>query len=64
MIEEIVKEGQEKGEIVEADSNVLASGIFGFISSSFIYKMRHEGEIDVQKLFYEVDNTFLKKMTK
>lgn len=64
MIEKIVKEGQEKGEIVEADSNVLASGIFGFISSSFIYKMRHEGEIDVQKLFYEVDNTFLKKMMK
>ena len=54
----------EKGEIVDADSNVLASGIFGFISSSFIYKMRHEGEIDVQKLFYEVDNTFLKKMMK
>ena len=64
MIEEIVKEGIERGEIIEADSNVIASGIFGFISSSFIYKMRHEGEIDVQKLFSEVDNTFIKKMMK
>ena len=64
MIEEIVKEGIDKGEIIEVDSNVIASGIFGFISSSFIYQMRHEGEIDVQKLFSEVDNTFIKKMMK
>ena len=64
MIEEIVKEGIQKGEIIEADSNVIASGIFGFISSSFIYKMRHEGEIEVQELFSEVDNLFIKKMMK
>ena len=32
MIEEIAKEGIEKGEIINADSNVIASGIFGFIS--------------------------------
>ncbi len=64
MIEKIVEEGIKKGEIIEADSNVIASGIFGFISSSFIYKMRHEGEINVQKLFSEVDNTFIKKMAK
>ena len=64
MIEEMVKEGIQKGEIVEGDSNFIASGIFGFISSSYIYKMRHEGEIDVQKLFSEVDNAFIKKMMK
>lgn len=64
MIEEIVKEGIDKGEIIKADGNVIASGIFGFISSSFIYKMKHEGEIDVQRLFSEVDNTFIKKMMK
>ena len=64
MIEEIAKEGILKGEIIEADSNVIASGIFGFISSSFIYKMRHGGEANVQELFSEVDNLFIKKMTK
>ncbi len=64
MIEEIVKDGIEKGEIIEADSNVIASGIFGYISSSFIYKMRHEGEIDIQQLFSEVDNLFIKKLIK
>ena len=64
MIEEIVKDGIEKGEIIDGDSNVIASGIFGFISSSFIYKMRHEGEVDVQKLFSEIDNLFIKKLAK
>ena len=64
MIEEIVKDGIKKDEITQGDSNVIASGIFGFISSSFIYKMRHEGEIDVQELFSEVDNLFIKKLAK
>ena len=64
MIEEIVKEGIRKEEIMQGDSNVIASGIFGFISSSFIYKMRHEGEIDIQELFSEVDNLFIKKLAK
>ena len=64
MIEEIVKDGIEKGEIIEKNPNVIASGIFGFICASFIYKMRHEGEIDVQKLFMEVDNLFVKKLAK
>lgn len=61
MIEEIVKEGIEKGEIVNKDASLIASGIFGFICSSFIYKMRHE-EVEVQKLFNEVDNVFIKKL--
>lgn len=64
MIEEIVIDGIKKDEIIQGDSNVIASEIFGFISSSFIYKMRHEGEIDVQELFSEVDNLFIKKLSK
>ena len=61
IIEEIVKEGIEKKEIVNKDANIIASGIFGFTCSSFIYKMRHE-EVDVQKLFEEIDSVFLKKL--
>ena len=64
MIEEIVKEGIERGEILEGNSNVISSGIFGFISSSFIYKMRHGGDINVQELFNEVDNLFIRKLSK
>ena len=61
MIEKIVKEGIAKKEIVNKDADVIASGIFGFTCSSFIYKMKHE-EVDVQKLFNEIDCLFLKKL--
>ena len=61
MIEEIVKEGIQKKEIIDKDADIIASGIFGFTCSSFIYKMKHE-EVDVQKLFEEIDNLYLKKL--
>ena len=61
MIEEIVEKGIKKKEIVNKDPDIIASGIFGFVCSSFIYKMRHK-EVDVQKLFQEIDNSFLKKL--
>ena len=65
MIEEIVKEGIKKGEIIEGDSNVIASGIFGFTCSSLIYKMRHENkELDVAKLDREIEKSFIKKLKK
>lgn len=65
MVEEIVKEGMEKGEIIEADPNVIASGIFGFTCSSLIYKMRHqETQIDVATLDREIEKSFIKKLKK
>lgn len=65
MIEEIVKQGIQKGEIIEGDSNVIASGIFGFTCSSLIYKMRHNNEpIDVAVLDREIENSFIKKLRK
>lgn len=65
MIEEIVKQGIQKGEIIEGDSNVIASGIFGFTCSSLIYKMRHNNEpIDVAVLDREIENSFIKKLKK
>ena len=65
MIEEIVKQGIQKGEIIEGDSNVIASGIFGFTCSSLIYKMRHNNQpIDVAVLDKEIENSFIKKLWK
>ena len=61
IIENIVKKGIEKGEIVNKDADIIASGIFGFTCSSFIYKMKHE-EVDVSKLFNQIDNLFIKKL--
>lgn len=65
MIEEIVQEGINKGEIVDGDTNVIASGIFGFTCSSLIYKMRHqETQIDVATLDREIEKLFIKKLKK
>jgi AcrR family transcriptional regulator len=64
MIHEIVEEGIKNGEIIEADPNVIASGIFGFVCSSLIYKLRREKNIEVMELFNEIDKSFIKKMKK
>ena len=62
MIEEIVKKGIQKGEIVEGDPNVIASGIFGFTCSSLIYKMRYQEEVDMAVLDKEIEKIFIKKL--
>lgn len=62
MIENIVQEGIEKKEIIDGDSNVIASGIFGFTSSSLIYKMRKDKEINVPELYSEIEKTFIRKL--
>lgn len=64
MIEEIVKDGMEKNEIIEGDSNVIASGIFGFVCSSLIYKMRIDREIEIEKLYREIDKDYIRKLKK
>ena len=61
-IQEIVEEGIKKGEIIEADPNVLASGIFGFACSSLIYKLRTSKNIQVPELFAEINRTFIEKL--
>ena len=62
MIQEIVEEGMEKGEIIKADPNVIASGIFGFVCSSLIYKLRREKNIEVPELYTEIEKSFIKKL--
>lgn len=62
MIQEIVEDGMKNGEIIKADPNVIASGIFGFVCSSLIYKLRREENIEVAELFKEIDRSFIAKL--
>ena len=64
MIEDIIKEGIKKEELVEGDSSVIASGIFGFICSTMVYKLRHEKEIEIQKIYKEIEKSFISKLKK
>ena len=59
MIQEIVEEGIEKGELQEGNPNVIASGIFGFVCSSLIYKLRREKNIEVIELYKEIEKSFI-----
>ena len=63
-IEQIVKEGIQKGEIVDTDPNVVASGIFGFNCSSLIYEKRSNKDISVQKLYQEIEKAFIRRLKK
>lgn len=65
IIDKIVKEGIEKKEIIKADPSVISSGIFGFIGTSLIYKLRkkeNNEEIEVLDLFKEIDKSFIVKL--
>ncbi len=63
-IEELIKEGMEKGEIIQGDPEILASGIFGLTCASLVYKIRIKEEMDIQKLYKEYDNYLLKNLLK
>lgn len=54
-IEKIVKEGQEKGEIKNGDSTIIASDIFSVTCSSMIVKLMKQEELDVKTMSKEFD---------
>ena len=64
MIQEIVEKGIQNGEIIDSNPNVIASGIFGFVCSSLIYKLRREKNIEVMELYKEIEKSFIKKLKK
>ena len=59
-IEEIVKQGIEKGEIKQGDSRAIASEIYGLICSTLVFKKREDTEMDIMKLYHEYENTLVK----
>ncbi len=58
-IEQIVKEGIERGEIKKGNTQVIASEIYGLIGSSLVYKIRSQEEIDIMKLYKEFETTII-----
>ena len=59
-IEQIVKEGIEKGEIKAGNPQAIASEIYGLICSSLVYKVRDKEEFNIIKLYKEFENTIIK----
>lgn len=63
-IEEIVREGIEKGEILDGDPEIIASGIFGLTCSSLIYKLKTKKEIEIAKVYHEFEKSILDGLKK
>ena len=63
-IEKIVKEGIEKGEILDGDPEIIASGIFGLTCSSLIYKLKTQKEIEISKVYHEFEKSILEGLKK
>ena len=64
IIEQIVKEGIEKGEIIGADSEIIATEIFGVIWSSLAYKLKLGNKMDIKQLYVEYEKTILRGLQK
>ena len=56
LIEEIVREGIKKGELNNGDPEIIASGVFGLISSSMIYKLKNKKEMDINRIYNDFVN--------
>ena len=63
-IEEIVKQGIAKGEILEGDPEIMASGIFGLTCSSLVYKLKTSKEINIKELYVELDKTIISGLSR
>lgn len=59
-IEDIIKEGMQRGEIIKGDTSIMASGIFGLTCSSLIYRIKTKEELDTTKLYKEFDNSIIR----
>ena len=63
VIQDIVQEGVDNGDIVNCDAEVLASEIFSLTSSTLIYRRKARLEnIDVQYLYKEYEKTLFNKI--
>ena len=61
-VKDLVKKGIEKGELIEADPEVLASELFSLACGNLYYKK--DNVIDIEKLYKEIDKTFIQFLKK
>ncbi len=65
VIQNIVQEGVDNGDIVNCNAEVLASEIFSLTCSTLIYKRKAKlEEIDVSKMYLEYEKTLFNKIIK
>lgn len=63
-IEDIARAGIKKEEIINKDSEVIASEIFALTCTSLIYKIKTNQEIDIKKMYAELEDTVINGIKK
>ena len=58
-IEQIVREGINKGEIKQGEPKAMASEIYGLICSTLVYKLRNQDTFDVANIYKEFERTVI-----
>ena len=58
-IEQIVREGINKGEIKQGEPKAMASEIYGLICSTLVYKLRNQDNFDISKIYKEFERTVI-----
>lgn len=61
VVQRIIEEGMEKGDIKQCDSEILACEIFSLTCSTLIFKRKTQ-ELEIDKLYHEYEKTLLNKL--
>ena len=61
VVQKIIEQGMQKGDIKQCDSEVLACEIFSLTCSSLIYRRKTQ-EFDIEKLYQEYEKILLDKL--
>ena len=64
IVENVIKEGIEKGVFYDGDSEAIAYGIFGITFSSLLYRLKKERNLTVEDLYNGYDSTIVRGLTK
>lgn len=64
VVEQIIKEGIENGEIVDGSPDFIATELFSIICSSLMYKLKTQKDLDIKKIYSEYEKTLLRGLHK
>lgn len=59
-IETIVNEGIKLGQIKNGDAKIIASEIYGLISSTLVFKMKEQEKFDIINIYNVFETTIIK----
>ena len=63
VVEDVIKEGIENGDIKKCDSNIAATTIFSLTSSYMMYKKQNQKDLNTLKIYKEFEKIIFNSLT-